>query len=145
MERFRNINPKHLFLKVAEAAAAGVLAFAPIRPASAIQAITEQNTQCPYGSTQARLQKDFLDPWAQSKTIKIGESIRVGGFHDETGQFANDIYPVIIGPVNNFYLLNGEIVTPTLSGHYDLIISTGYRGESPACEGSASFEVQANQ
>lgn len=50
---------------------------------------------CPYTSTQAQVQKNSNDPWGDSKTIILGESVRLGGFHNGTGRFAGD-------PANNY-------------------------------------------
>ncbi len=50
---------------------------------------------CPYLSTQAQVQKDGSDPWDDSKSIVLGQSVNLGGFHNGTGRFAGD-------PVNNY-------------------------------------------
>lgn len=52
---------------------------------------TPEPTQCQFGSTQARVQEDSKHDWRSSLQLNCGESFRVGGFHDNTGQFSNQV------------------------------------------------------
>lgn len=101
-------------------------------------------SQCSYGSTQARLQRDSSDPWVQNKTINLGESANVGSFHDATGQFANDTTLTVTGPGMNQTLGNGQSFTPSQAGTYQLRVTTN--GQSgPACEETATLTVNQVQ
>jgi len=83
---------------------------------------------CPYGSLQARMQRDITDPWGPEKTIELGEEIRLGIFHDGSGMLADDAHVeltlsgpegYIVHPENGFY------VTPSYGGDYTLIGTCG--------------------
>ena len=94
---------------------------------------------CNYSSTQARVQRNLSDPWDTSKTINLGNQIRVGGFHDGTGLLANDINLNVSGIGN---VGNGSFITPSTSGTYTLTVTTSGQSGS-ACQDTASFTVQA--
>ncbi len=108
---------------------------------------------CAYGSTQARVQKNLQDPWASSKTINLGEQIRVGGFHNETGLLANDVNLNVAGPKvcplastgsctqATMNPANGAFINLSTPGTYTLTVTTpGQFG--PACQDTATFQVQ---
>lgn len=58
---------------------------------------------CPFDSTQAQVQRSASDPWNDAKTITLGESVYLGGFHNGTGFFAGD-------KTNNTYTPNEKDV-----------------------------------
>lgn len=49
-----------------------------------------ETEKCPYQSTQAQVQTGSRDPWGDQKTITLGQSVNLGGFHNNTGRFAGD-------------------------------------------------------
>ncbi|MBI4058135.1 PKD domain-containing protein [Candidatus Gottesmanbacteria bacterium] len=46
--------------------------------------------ECPYASTQVRLQKNSRNPWNSEEIIRVNKSVLIGGFHNGTGRFAGD-------------------------------------------------------
>lgn len=98
--------------------------------------------QCPYNSTQARVQKSLSDPWDSFKAIRVGDPIRVGGFHNNTGLLAGDVELNVNGPTGSFNLGNGAFFNPAAAGNYTLTVTT-QNGSGSACEDRASFLVQS--
>lgn len=102
--------------------------------------VTAQTT-CQYGSTQARVQKDFSDPWKEVITIRRGETFNVGSFHDTTGQFASDTTLKVTNPQQNVRTYrNGSVVRALQVGLYTLNVKTKNR-TGGACEASAQVWV----
>jgi hypothetical protein len=86
--------------------------------------VAAQVANCQYGSTQARVHKDFSDPWKQSMRINLGEQFEAGGFHDHTGQFGSDVVIQVAGPDMLKFVTNGERITPTKAGEYTVYVNT---------------------
>lgn len=86
---------------------------------------------CPYTSTQAQVQIDANDPWGDSKTINLGQSVNLAGFHDGTGQFPTTMdvdftitrqgggIPQTLTPPNPPQRV--IVFTPTQPGVYDFV------------------------
>jgi hypothetical protein len=95
------------------------------------------NTECRYGSTEARVQRNIHQPWGQTVFTTVSEGFNVGSFHNQTGQFAGDTEIRIFG--------NGFNGTPSVNGARVMVPSTGwYRVHvstknqfGPACEQDA--------
>lgn len=115
--------------------ALSVIALASYGFANPRAEITE-TAKSKWNSTQARLQKDLSDPWAEGKTIRSGEQIRVGGFHNGDGELANDVRLDVLGPQSFEKLKNPSFIHPTVPGTYKLRVTTpGYddrRGQDQA-------------
>ncbi len=81
--------------------------------------------QCSYGSTQARVQHNVSVPWQPSIVVGCEKSFRVGGFHNGTGQFANDVSLQVTGP-NYFgaFFQNGDTVQVSSPGDYTVTVRT---------------------
>ncbi len=95
---------------------------------------------CAYKSTQARVQKDIKDPWKSEVSITKGQSFNVGGFHDGTGQFGNDVVIQVAGPnLINFYS-NGQAVYPPSAGEYTVYVNTRNQSGS-GCREQAKVKV----
>ncbi|MFQ5492807.1 MAG: hypothetical protein ACE5DX_01455 [Candidatus Dojkabacteria bacterium] len=101
---------------------------------------TDTPVECPYSSTQARVQQNASSPWAGSINIVCGESFNVGSFHNGTGQFAGDTTIRVFSPNGSTITLgNGQSYTTSNSwpGLYRVEVTTnGYN--HPNCEGTAS-------
>lgn len=96
--------------------------------------------QCSYGSTQARVQNNINIPWQSSIQVGCEKSFRVGGFHNHTGQFANDVSLHVTGPGFNRYFFNGDTVTVNQTGNYTLTVRTNNQ-EGAACSEQAKIAV----
>ncbi len=100
-----------------------------------------EEPSCSYSSTQARVQRDITDPWKPSLTICLGESFRVGSFHNATGQFANDTKLKVQGPSFSNSYSNGWTIRPPRIGTYTLYVTTNSQSGS-ACEETATVIVR---
>jgi hypothetical protein len=131
------------------------------------QAQTQVQTQtvnCPYTSTQVRVQKNSSDPWNSSSLVAVGQSISIGGFHNATGRFAGDpVNPynpntqnvefLVIDPSGASRTLSGSYpvsFTPTMQGTYTVIGRTKIAGQNSfytesSCNDAAAFTVSATQ
>lgn len=105
--------------------------------------VNQVTPQCTWDSTQARVQRDLNDPWASSRTINLGDQIRVGGFHNGTGLFADPgtVSLNVAGPQSFSNLSNGQFITPDAAGTFTLRVTTPNQS-GPNCEDSATFQVQ---
>ena len=123
---------------------------------------------CPYTSTQAQVQMGSSDPWGDSKTVTLGNSVLLGGFHNGTGRFAGDsvnnyspntanIEFFITDPNGGFsQTLFGNYplsFTPTKTGTYAFVGKTrknasdpaaGYFGESTCIDSGAIIVTSVN-
>ncbi len=119
---------------------------------------------CPYSSTQVRVQTSTSDPWSSHSSIMIGQSIRLGSFHNGTGRFAGDptnsyssnlvnVEYLLIDPTGNSQVIdpaNPFLLTPTKVGTYTLIGRTRTQPNTQNyfsqtnCQDTASFTVAAN-
>ncbi|MBN2015915.1 hypothetical protein JW766_03705, partial [Candidatus Dojkabacteria bacterium] len=108
---------------------------------------------CPYTNTQARVQEDMYHHWMPEITINVGESFRVGSFHNGTGQFASDTRLEVAGP-NGFSFscdarnsgCNGQTIFNVTNGTYTLTVRT-YNpdgGLYPESECNATAHVFVN-
>lgn len=80
---------------------------------------------CAYSSTQARVKRIGHHPWEQHLNLSCGESFEVGGFHDQTGQYANDVTIQVTGPdFNQSNYRNGDKFTFHVPGQYQVIVTT---------------------
>lgn len=112
---------------------------------------TPQHTNaCPYGSTQARVQRNIDDPWKQQMDLSCGDKFNVGSFHDGTGQFATDTKLRVEGPRVLFVtrlnhdFSNGQSIRAWFPGKYTLFVTTeGKRGS--ACEQKATVNVTCSR
>jgi len=99
-----------------------------------------QSSTCPYGSTQARIQRDSTTPWTQQLTITQGESFRAGSFHDNSGQFATDTSLRVSGPGISRSLRNESTLTPRQPGTHTLLVTTRSR-TGAGCQETATVTV----
>lgn len=104
---------------------------------------------CHYSSTQARVKHDSRDTakdqhWHQELRIKCFEAFEVGGFHDHTGQYADDVKLRVEGPYMNWNKFqNGDRVNVAFPGEYRLYVTTkGQRGET--CQDMAKVQVRCD-
>lgn len=126
--------------------------------------VLAQSSSCPYTSTQVRVQRHEQDPWSNQETITLGESVRLGGFHNGTGRFAgdpNNTYTPNVADIE-FHLeepAGGAVVTisppypaifsPTNIGTYTFVGRTQRQANNPQagyytevnCTDSAVVEV----
>lgn len=88
---------------------------------------------CPYSSTQSRVQKTVNQPWQQELVIACGETFNVGSFHDHTGQFAGDTTIHVTGPYGFSYTPNNaDTVRIVWPGAYTVrVVTPGHHG--PTC------------
>lgn len=98
--------------------------------AQATVTCTQSEDVCPYNSSQARVQKDINDPWKQEMVVNCGETFRVGGFHDATGQFANDTQIQVVGPGVNKVVGNEAVIATSAAGTYSVFLKTRVAGTS---------------
>lgn len=109
-----------------------------------------QPGQCQYSSTQARVQKDIKHDWQRSLSLNCGESFRVGGFHNGTGQFSNNVRLAVVarfdiplaGEVTyQKQFSNGATVrTFVYPATYTLHVTTPNQGGA-ACQDTATVAV----
>lgn len=100
--------------------------------------------QCSYGSTQARVQPNDTIPWQPSITVGCEKKFRVGGFHNGTGQFANDVNIQVTGPGNfGAYFKNGQDVQVSQPGAYTITVKTNGQ-DGGGCTEQAHVSVVCN-
>lgn len=105
--------------------------------------LESSGSACKYDSTQALIVKNN-DPWKDNVKIKLGESVKFAGFHDETGNLADDVSLKVEGPSGaNVGNLTGNDITfkPNKAGQYKLKVTTKDQSGS-ACSGNATLIVK---
>lgn len=96
-------------------------------------------------STQAKLRLSETESWSTTKTISVGDTVKVGGFHNNRTTPTTDTSLIAVGPVGSFSedvdIINNSF-TPRLSGSYTITASTiGKTGAN--CTGAAVLTVNA--
>lgn len=108
-----------------------------------------QTSQCPYFSTQARVQNSITVPWQQTISVSCDRVFTVGSFHNATGQFVTDTSLLVVGPGINGYYANGHQVKipDTIStGNYSVYVNTnGKTGASCSEQAIVSFSCVGQQ
>jgi hypothetical protein len=110
---------------------------------------------CPYGSVQARVQRNEQEHWTPALAIGLGESFRVGGFRDNSGLFADCCVGLRVSGPNGYDVAPpiGSYLTPPEPGTYTLTATCGSLSDSatvtvapPSCPyGSIQARVQRNE
>lgn len=102
----------------------------------------QPTNNCPYTSTQARIQKNIHKPWVSELTVPQNyPGFNTGSFHNHTGQFATDTFLFIQGP-NGFYqpTTNANRVKLYNKGTYTLhAYTSNYTGAN--CHAKAKITV----
>lgn len=68
---------------------------------------------CPFTSTQGQVQKNSSSPWEDTITIILEDGFNMAGFHNESGQLAQDVDFFVTGPGG----INEEIIVPCQHGY----------------------------
>ena len=96
--------------------------------------INVSSSGCPYQNIQVRVQPNVQTAWTQTLVIVAGQSFRVGGFFNATGQLApNGIALFLSGPSGPLPApANGSFVIAPSPGVYALTGRCGSLQESAA-------------
>jgi len=117
-------------------------------PSLAVPVVVEAGSSCPYSSLQARMQRDFADPWDTEKTIGLGDEIRLGIFYDGVGLLADEAHVSLTFSGPGGYVVhpeNGAFVTPPAAGDYTLSATCGaVTSDAAICyvEAAAEFMLE---
>ncbi len=106
--------------------------------------VVVEEVPCPYGSLQARMQRDVADHWGPDKTIGLGREIRLGIFHDGSGMLADDAHVELTLSGPSGYAVhpeNGAFVSPPYPGDYILTGTCGaVTSDTAVCHVEATAE-----
>lgn len=98
---------------------------------------------CSYNNTQARVQLNSSDPWKESMTVNSDQQFNVGGFHNGTGQFADDVTISLVGPGINRTVRNGETISNLQPGFFYFVNVTTNNQNGNSCTQSAHVYVRS--
>lgn len=96
---------------------------------------------CPYSSTQAKVRIQESSTWKDSLSVKCGQVVDLGGFHNNASTLANNVTLRLLGEGMDDYYRNGTGAVFTKAGIYTLKVVTNNYPQTSSCVDSATITV----